>query len=313
MLYKFEPGKPLNDKIDFIPFDIVLEPGQEITTQFAGGQWPSSTVTIFGIECEFSENGVLLTDNIVTDNAGLTSSIEVNFRINDDVEISPIRRSFTCVINAPFVSVFWYDPLVGSAMNLYVPHDFDIESTARAMHAFDPDRYYDFEDVTFSGSTLYGAFPYAGIDGYITYNMGPSNYPYIDPIYGGTRYRSNEISFGAMAAAGFKSATTISLRPNYNTVAVASKIVPVVKEECLIVAPVVTLDTLHPDGRVSATIVSPELDLATGLTLIYNTWEQLDTIVANLAEGDGYFLDRRNMPTQADWDQFVADHGGDFN
>ena len=80
-----------------------------------------------------------------------------------------------------------------------------------------------------------------------------------------------------------------------------------------VVAPVVTLDTLHPDGRVSATIFSPELGFDPGLTLIYNTWEQLDIIVFNAADTDGYRLDRTNMPTQADWDQFVADHGGDFN
>ena len=313
MLYKFELGKPLNDKMDIIPFDIVLEPGQEITYQFAGGQWPSSTVTILGIDCEFSPDGVVLTDDIVTDSAGITSSIAVSFRINDDTEIDPIRRAFTCLIDAPFVNVFWVNPVAGSAINLYVPHYFDIESVATDLHAYDPERYYAPKDVTFAGTTLYGAFPYDGIDGYIAYKMGPTSYSYIDPVYGNTRYRSNKISFLALEAAGFRSSTTIALAANHVSVLTASKIIPTVKEECLIVAPVVTLDTLHPDGRVSATIISSELDLDTGLTLIYNTWEQLDTIVANLAEGDGYFLDRRNMPTQADWDAFVEAHSGDFN
>ena len=108
MYYVFEPGKPLNDKIDVIPIfpDLDIDADTMIYKYNDGNiGFPNyaETVNIVGIECEYSATGIVLTDDIVqaidpttmrhnlvthwSFSTGTVRSEELIFAIDTDVEI----------------------------------------------------------------------------------------------------------------------------------------------------------------------------------------------------------------------------------
>ena len=69
-----------------------------------------------------------------------------------------------------------------------------------------------------------------------------------------------------------------------------------------ITEPTVSIVERHPDGRVSASISSEDLNFVPPLTLIFNDYDHMIAVLQKACYQDGYKLGRRNLPTEAEWD-----------
>ena len=197
MYYVFEPGKPLNDKIDVIPIFPDLDLDADTTIyKYADGNngFPNyvETVNVVGIECEYSAAGIVLTDDIVqtTDPTTNSGNLVTHWRFSTGT----MRTELIFAVDTAVETIF-----IGRYGSLYVPVSMDVPALISDLKSVseNPEYYIDPADAVPSAARIPSGNTNGrsdfNIDGYVHYNVYDN----------GNRYSINNIPFEDLTPLGF--------------------------------------------------------------------------------------------------------------